>query len=60
MNKYELKLKLYQIIEADSDEEAEFEADYEVDRLLGTGLAGDLGYTKARWSVHRVLTQGGE
>ncbi len=54
MKKYELKLELYQIIEATSMTDAEEKADYEVSRLTGNGLAGDLGYTEAVWSVKLV------
>lgn len=47
MKKYELKLELYQTIEATSMADAEEKADYEVSRLTANGLAGDLGYTEA-------------
>lgn len=51
LKKYELKLELYQTIEAKSRTEAEEKADYEVSRLTRNGLAGDLGYTEAVWTV---------
>ena len=51
MKKYELKLELYQTIEATSLTDAEEKADYEVSRLTSNGLAGDLGYTEAVWTV---------
>lgn len=54
MKKYELKLELYQTIEAKSRTEAEEKADYEVSRLTSNGLAGDLGYTEAMWTVKRI------
>lgn len=54
MKKYELKLELYQTIEATSLTEAEEKADYEVSRLTGNGLAGDLGYTEAVWTVKLI------
>lgn len=54
MKKYELKLELYQIIEATSLTDAEEKADYEVSRLTANGLAGDLGYTEAVWTVKLV------
>lgn len=54
MKRYELKLELYQIIEATSMTDAEEKADYEVSRLTDNGLAGDLGYTEAVWTVKLV------
>lgn len=57
MKRYELKLELYQIIEATSLTDAEEKADYEVSRLTDNGLAGDLGYTEAVWSVKLVTNK---
>lgn len=54
MKKYELKLELYQTIKAKSLTEAEDKADYEVSRLTDNGLAGDLGYTEAVWTVKLI------
>jgi len=51
MPKYELKVELYQTIEAVNLTAAEEQADYELGRLTRNGLAGDLGYTEAMWSV---------
>lgn len=57
--KYELKLELYQTIEATNMSDAEEKADYEVSRLTANGLAGDLGYTEAVWSVKLIKSKEG-
>jgi len=53
MPKYDLELKLYMTIEADNLDEAEEEAEYQHDRLVGNGLAGDLGYEGTIYSVKK-------
>ena len=59
MAKYEYKLTLYMTLEAKDAEDAEAQAEYQKDRLVGNGLAGDLGYEGLAYSV-KPKTQTGE
>lgn len=57
MAKYDFELTLYMTIEANSIDEAEEEAEYQHDRLVGNGLAGDLGYEGTVYSVKKQKTK---
>ena len=57
MPKYDFELTLYMTIEASNLDEAEEEAEYQHDRLVGNGLAGDLGYEGTVYSVKKQKTK---
>lgn len=59
MATYEYQLTLYMTIEAENADDAEEQAEYQKERLVGNSLAGDLGYWGAAYSV-KPTTQTGE
>lgn len=59
MAKYEYQLTLYMTLEAENADDAEMQAEGHKDRLVGNGLAGDLGYEGLSYSI-KPKTQTGE
>jgi len=59
MAAYEYKLTLYMTLEAENADDAEAQAERHKDRLVGNGLAADLGYWGVAYSV-KPTTQTGE